>query len=170
MLKLDDSNDTQKCGETGPPCDSECGKKPRYPLVYKDQGIYSITVKPDDHMQFLKNTTAVSRLFEFHQFYSTKFQRIFDSKHYEYHCRVEISEPIGDDICNPPRLHLHGIFKLKTRYSVIEFLLMAMPDLLIHARLQIHELNDPEAWNEYIHKQTRFIPKDYAVISNTYKS
>lgn len=153
MLYLDDTYDSEE----------------RDGVKYKDGHWYSLTIKPDDKFQCTSDITAYARILTFYQLYSAKMERLFPAKHFEYYFRIEISEPIGRDVCTPPRLHLHGKVFIKDRFGVLHWLLMAVPDLLIHARLQIGVLEDHTKWDNYIHKQSRFIPKDYSTITNTVK-
>lgn len=151
MLKLDDTDDSEE----------------EFTCKYRDGVTYAVTIKPDDKLQFVNIETASARIFEFYKFYTEKFKRICDPKHFTYNFRIEVSEPIGNDVCTNPRLHLHGTITLRTRYSVLSWLLTVMPDLLIHARLQIVELKgDGKAWNTYMMKQARWIPKNIAQISS----
>lgn len=141
---------------------------------YEMGHILSVTIAPDDHMQgdFIKQKPS-ERIMEFYQLYSQKMDRIMnvnDRSHFDYWFRVEISEPIGNQVLFPPRLHLHGIIRLNTRYSVLMFLLNVIPDLLIHSRLQINHLayheGDIKRWIEYCRKQTKYIPKGCSTITN----
>lgn len=140
-------------------------------IKYNDGDILAVTIKPDDYLQgeHLKQS-ASARIMEFYQFYSQKLSRLMQNKqqcHYDYWFRIEISEPIGENVCAVPRMHLHGIIRLNTRYSVMTWLLEVMPDLLVHARLQISHIQEPkQAWIEYCRKQSRYIPKGCATISN----
>lgn len=139
-------------------------------VKYNEGDILSITVAPDDHLQgdFIKQKPS-ERIMEFYQFYSQKMDRLMnvnDRSHFDYWFRVEISEPIGNQVLFPPRLHLHGIIRLNTRYSVLMFLLNVIPDLLIHSRLQINHIIDPTTWIAYCRKQVRYIPKGCATITN----
>lgn len=143
-------------------------KTPRM-VKYNEGDTLSITIKPDDKLQGDFNKTGgIERLLDFYNYYNTKLNRLMNPKHYTFWFRVELSEPIGEDVHNQPRFHLHGYIKLKTKHAVFIWLTEVMPDLLIHARLQINHLIDDEnnSWIEYCKKQHLYIPRNQSTISN----
>lgn len=127
-------------------------------IVYNVGDRLSVTIAPDDKVQqFLK----VNRLSEFYDYYKAKFEKL-DSKNFNHWFRIELSEPIGEIQSEGPRLHLHGYVELKTRLGVFNWLLTIMPDLLQHARLEIHHLDDTklDGWINYCIKQAKIMPSN----------
>lgn len=119
----------------------------------------AVSINPDDKVQSFLSKDRVSN---FYTYYKTKFDRM-ESKHFEHWFRIELSEPIGTVTSEGPRLHLHGVIKLKTRLGVYKWLLTVMPDLLQHARLQIDKLPDNRVagWLQYCLKQTNIVPDNF---------
>lgn len=138
-------------------------------VTYNEGDILAVTIKPDDKIQgdFIK-TNGIERLLDFYNYYNTKLTRLMNPKHYTYWFRIEISEPVGKDVKNQPRFHLHGTIKLKTKHAVFIWLTEVMPDLLIHALLHINHLIEDEnkSWIEYCKKQHLYIPRNQSTISN----
>lgn len=127
--------------------------------VYNDGDLLAVTIAPDDTMQQYRKP---KRYNEFVTFYSTKLNRLFgESKLFDYWFRIEASEPIGQVQTDGPRLHLHGMVKLKKPLSVHKWLVDIMPDLLQHSRMEIRHIKDKECrdgWIAYCNKQRRFMP------------
>lgn len=134
---------------------------------YNKGDLLSITIQPDDKLQGFH---APKRYQDFLGFYHTKLNRIFeDSKLFQFYFRLELSEPIGSvQPDHGPRLHLHGFVELLSNLSVFKWLCDIMPDLLVHARLEIHHVKTAamaQGWHEYIHAQQSTMPVG-AVVSN----
>lgn len=141
-------------------------KTPSTQLTYNIGDILAITIAPDDKVQQFLSKTRVQ---DFHEYYSKKFEH-FKPQHFNHWFRIEISEPIGEISNQGPRLHLHGVIELKTKYSVFTFLLTIMPDLLQHARLEIHHLKDDKqhiGWIRYCKKQQDLLPVNFCLTNYT---
>ena len=88
-------------------------------IVYNPGDTLAVTIAPDDKIQqFLK----VSRYSDFYEYYREKFTQ-FTHIHFDHWFRIELSEPIGEVQSEGPRLHLHGVIKLKTKLAVFNFCL-----------------------------------------------
>lgn len=128
-------------------------------ITYRPGDKLSFTIAPDDKVQqFLK----AQRVPEFYDYYKTKFDKL-DTKHYSYWFRIEVSEPIGEIKSEGPRLHLHGILHLKTRYAVFNFLIQFMPDILQHALIKVNHLTEETTpgWINYCNKQSDIVPSNF---------
>lgn len=137
---------------------------------YNPGDLLAVTIKPDDKIQGSFNVEPPSaRMLSFNQYYHEKLARLMgpkDSHPFDYWFRLEISEPIGDDVYTNPRMHLHGVVRINSKYGVFKWLMDVIPDLLIHARLQIGHITDLPGWLEYCTKQQEYIPKGMALLSN----
>lgn len=136
-------------------------------ISYQQGDILSITIAPDDHLQFFG---LPKRYSSFADLYKAKIARIFAHPLcYDYWLRIELSEPIGVvHQCGGARLHLHGILILKEKVSVYRFLLDHLTELCQHARLEINHIKSApqlEGWVLYCEKQKKYMPTD-AVITN----
>lgn len=126
-------------------------------LTYRKGNLLSVTIQPDDKMQHFNDP---KRYQQFMNYYETKLNRLFESQIFQFYFRIELSEPIGS-VVSGPRYHLHGLLHLGTNLAVFKWLSDIMPDLLIHARLEIHHIDSQsklDGWNEYIHKQKDVMP------------
>lgn len=126
--------------------------------VYHQGDLLAVTIAPDDKVQ---GYLGKERYSNFVKYYSTKFERLSDPKEYDYWFRIELSEPIGEVKSEGPRLHLHGLVRLKTKNAVFKWLYMIMPDLLQHAILNIKHCSEDRVsgWLAYCNKQNEYIPK-----------
>lgn len=134
-------------------------EKSTHELTYKIGTVLAVSINPDDKVQQFLTKDRVS---DFYTYYKSKFERM-DPKHFDHWFRIEISEPIGTVTSEGPRLHLHGVIKLKTRIGVYKWLIDIMPDLLQHARLQIDQC-PPEripGWLKYCIKQAEIVPDNF---------
>lgn len=134
---------------------------------YNKGDLLSVTIQPDDKLQ---GFNTPKRYQDFLGFYHTKLNRILeDNKLFQFYFRLELSEPIGSvQPDHGPRLHLHGFVELLTNYAVFKWLCDVMPDLLTHARLEVHHIKSAEmaqGWHEYIHAQETYMPVG-AMVSN----
>lgn len=127
-------------------------------LKYREGDILAVSINPDDKLQCYLNK---DRYNSFREYYSKKFDRLDNPTMYDYWFRIELSEPIGTVTGEGPRLHLHGIVILKTKMAVFNWLYLVMPDLLQHARMEIHHCQPEgiEGWIRYCNKQKDYIPK-----------
>lgn len=127
-------------------------------LTYRKGQSLAVTIQPDDSMQ---GFNSPKRYQDFINYYSVKLDRLFaEKKNFTFYFRIELSEPIKS-VTAPPRLHLHGVVNLLTNMSVFKWLCDVMPDLLLHARLEITHIDSLSkacGWNEYIHKQKEVMP------------
>lgn len=134
-------------------------------LVYNAGDVLSVTIAPEDKLQFFGKQDRVTT---FKQLYHDKVTRLFDTKYFDYWFRIELSEPINEVKFDGPRLHLHGVIKLKQKLSVYKWLTYIMNGLLSHAILKINHIKDKpmlEGWIKYCIKQIHYLPID-SYISN----
>lgn len=134
-------------------------------LKYNVGDIISVTIKPDDQLQYFGKP---KRFNSFYELYCQKITRVFPVEHYDYWFRIELSEPINDISGQGSRLHLHGIVTFKSKISVFKFLLNGMTEMLSHALLKINHIQTSEmmiGWKTYCIKQIAYLPKN-GYISN----
>lgn len=133
--------------------------------VYNTGDILAITIAPDNTCQ---RYCHKNRYPLFYQEYIDLTTKIFPPKLFEYEFRIELSEPVGKEVKNGPRLHLHGYVKLNKKASVFHFLLNSMPMMLGHNLLSIKHINEVDklkGWYNYMDKQKAYMPSQ-SVISN----
>lgn len=118
-------------------------------LYYIPDKVYSITVNPTDEFQYFKKP---NRLDKFVDTVSEYFRG--DDDYVEYKLYVELSEPRGCLVGHRgARLHLHGIFKLKSNKAVRHFLLFTLSKWLSLGMIDIDVCNDSMVWDTYCKKQ-----------------
>lgn len=127
--------------------------------TYNMGDVLAITISPDDHRQYYYN----KRRYElFVEYYRTRLFDTLNSSLYDWYFTIELSEPIGKNISTKgPRLHLHGILKLKKRLAVHKFLLELFPLMLLDSNMTIKHIKSYDAcetWFKYISKQRKYMP------------
>lgn len=128
--------------------------------TYNVGDVLAITISPDDHLQYYYN----KRRYElFVEYYNKRIFNTLKATLYDWYFSVELSEPIGKNInTKGPRLHLHGILKLKKRLSVFKYLLEVFPQMLIDSNMTIKHIKSSDAcksWFNYIEKQEKYMPQ-----------
>lgn len=135
-------------------------------LTYNAGDILSVTIAPEDKQQFFGKTNRVQL---FHQLYHEQLTKLFDTKFFDYWFRIELSEPINEVKFDGPRLHLHGVIKLKDKLSVFKWLSYVMHGLLKNAILKINHIDSKdklEGWIGYCIKQIRYMPTGSFISNN----
>lgn len=123
-------------------------------INYNIGDLLAVTIAPDDQHQFVNKP---DRYQSYAEYMFAKCCRIFaDTEQFDFWMKTEISEPIGQTIKTYPRLHNHGMVRLKTKKAVRTWLGIIMPDLLDHAILSIKTIKTQaqyDGWVKYCNKQ-----------------
>lgn len=122
---------------------------------YEKNGVYEITINPNDIQQFYKmsDRRTYDRLSEVTENWRKKCLKHL-APCAEYTVIVEISEPkvvIGDQ--HRPRVHFHGIMTLK---HPVKFLTEHLHVLALSASIAINKYR-PDYWPLYIAKQKHLV-------------
>lgn len=120
---------------------------------------YAFTLNPDDKRQFFtapqKNLSqSAERLKTFTHKWHAILTEMFSMNETDFHLNIECSEPIKDSNDRPPRLHFHGYIRFNSVFAIREFLLINARVLKTMSNFTIKEIDDPDKWMDYIHKQT----------------
>lgn len=135
-----------------------------YQNFYTPCKSYAFTINAHDRHQFFEHA---NRLKKGIAYYTEKLNNSLND-YADYVAYVELSEPKGElDVHSMgPRLHVHGVFILRSDILTRQFLLNGMTKLKEGSSCKIDILTDPMLWAFYITKQ-QYIMQTPPIYNNT---
>lgn len=122
-------------------------------VFYKLKTYYAITINPDDKHQYFHD--GGQRFSNFINHANDYYFCRLKQNEIDYVLHPEISEP-RDNIqyAGSPRLHFHGVVYLKSKQSILHFLLQFLVKVSSFAMYKIEPLKDSYKWESYCKKQS----------------
>lgn len=138
----------------------------RTAVKYQKGVPYSITINPHDNYQFLKEQSGKDRLMKFINYMNEVLMPLTKMR-IEYYFCIELSEPFKiRHRSSGSRLHLHGIIRFNSSYSVFQFLSHFSSKLAEVGDTDIDTIGDLDEWDLYIHKQNHIFKSKDPRLSN----